>query len=95
MFDNKCKNVYFLFMGSLEKAIKIIGGPKEVATYFGLKSTMAISHWKRRGIPASYVIKLSELTGWQVRPNDLAPQIYPHPDDGIPSSMRGRLENEY
>ncbi|MFC1749556.1 YdaS family helix-turn-helix protein [Pseudomonadota bacterium] len=79
-------------MGALERAIQIIGGPKEVASVFGLKSTMAISHWKRRGVPAGYVIKLCELTEWKVRPNDLAPLIYPHPDDGIPTWLRGATD---
>lgn len=40
------------------------------------------------GIPAEFVIRASEAVNWQVTPHELRPDIYPHPQDGLPEHMR-------
>lgn len=71
------------------RAIGEIGGPSAVARARGLKSPWSVSKWARVGVPAEHVIWLSERTGWQITPHQLAPQFYPHPDDGLPVERRG------
>lgn len=38
--------------------------------------------------PAETVLSLSEVSGWQVTPNELRPDLYPHPQDGLPDHLR-------
>ena len=75
-------------MDNLDKALKLAGGPTAVINAFGYRSTMTISQWRKRGIPAERVIPLSRLTGWHITPHMIAPALYPHPQDGLPEEMR-------
>lgn len=40
------------------------------------------------GIPEIHVIKACQAVDWQVTPHELRPDIYPHPEDGLPADMR-------
>jgi hypothetical protein len=48
----------------------------------------AVRKWDLQGVPDGRVRQLAEATGWQVTPHQLRPDMYPHPDDGLPLSMR-------
>lgn len=53
-------------------------------------SSSHINNWLYRDkkIPSEWVIPLSQSVEWQITPNELQPDIYPHPHDGLPSHMR-------
>jgi hypothetical protein len=69
-------------------AIKLLGGPSDVARRAGLKTAWGVSKW-REALPADRVLWLSEETGWRFSPHELAPERYPHADDGLPEELRG------
>lgn len=70
------------------QAIQHLGGPAAVATLRGLKTAWGASKWTRDGLPAEHVIWLSERTEWKFTPHQLRPDLYPHPDDGLPADRR-------
>jgi DNA-binding transcriptional regulator YdaS (Cro superfamily) len=72
----------------LALAIKLVGGAEQVAALCGLKSGWAVRKWLKDGLPAEHVIWLSERTAWRVTPHQLAPEMYPYPDDGLPVLFR-------
>lgn len=75
-------------MDYLDEALKRAGGPSAVIAKLGYRSTMTISQWRKRGIPAERVIPLSEMTGWEITPHMIDPSLYPHPEDGLPKDLR-------
>ncbi|MBI3773033.1 MAG: helix-turn-helix domain-containing protein [Gammaproteobacteria bacterium] len=81
-------------MDALTRAIAIIGGQNIVAQRLGLKSAMAVSQWKKRGVPAEHILKLCNMTDWSITPHELAPALYPHPSDGIPEHRRNKMNTE-
>lgn len=72
------------------QAIELAGGASAVATLFNLKTVWAVYKWVSKGIPPDRVIPLAEAIKWQVTPHQMAPSIYPHPDDGLPDLLRGK-----
>ncbi len=75
-------------MDSLSKAIKIAGSQRQLAEKVGGVQTR-ISEWRRRGeVPPDAVIGVSRAVDFQVTPHELRPDLYPHPEDGLPESMR-------
>lgn len=80
---------------SLNEAVKLAGG--QVALANGIKARFPASKvsqahvwkWLNRANcevpPAEYVIAIAETINWQLRPHDLRPDIYPNPDDGLPT----------
>lgn len=70
----------------LEKAIDIIGG--QVATAKAVNTSQP-SIWKwlnstKEGVAGEFVIAVAKATDWQVTPHQLRPDLYPHPEDGLP-----------
>ncbi|HSX49915.1 MAG TPA: YdaS family helix-turn-helix protein [Cellvibrio sp.] len=53
-------------------------------------SYQAVRKWESLGVPPDRVITLCALTGWECSPHQLRPDIYPHPDDGLPAAMRSK-----
>jgi hypothetical protein len=47
---------------SLQKAIDHFGGTRELADKLGLKTTMAISQWKKRGVPVKRAVEIDEMS---------------------------------
>jgi len=73
----------------LLKAIEICGGQTALAISINRpQPTVAawVNRFKRVG--TEYVITVSEATNWQVTPHELRPDIYPHPQDGLPEHLR-------
>lgn len=69
-------------------AIQILGGASAVAARRGLKTAWGVAKWVRDGLPAEHVLWLAEQTEWRYTPHELRPDIYPHPDDGMPVDRR-------
>jgi DNA-binding transcriptional regulator YdaS (Cro superfamily) len=78
---------------STRKAITAAGGVTALARAL-LVAPPSVSQWLSgtRGVPAGRVVQISEATGWRVTPHELRPDLYPHPDDGLPQELRGRQE---
>jgi DNA-binding transcriptional regulator YdaS (Cro superfamily) len=50
-----------------------------------------INNWLNRHeglVPSDWVIPICAATNWQVTPHELRPDIYPHPQDGLPDHLR-------
>jgi hypothetical protein len=75
-------------LGPLQRAIMLAGGAAQVAQLRGLSSGWAVRKWTKDGLPLEHVLWLAELTGWRITPHQLAPQAYPHPEDGLPALFR-------
>jgi len=77
-------------MNSIERnreLIKRAGGREAVGRLFDC-SGQAVGLWYANGVPAERVIKLCEAVEYRVKPHELRPDLYPHPEDGLPAEMR-------
>ena len=76
-------------MKPIEKVFALVdGGRAALAKQFSV-SIQAVSKWQTR-VPAGVVIGLAESVQFQVTPHQLRPDLYPHPDDGLPPELRGK-----
>ncbi|MBZ0105420.1 MAG: helix-turn-helix domain-containing protein [Sulfuricella denitrificans] len=66
----------------INEIANLAGGVVALSTSLGL-SRGAVSQWKI--VPVDKVIRVCELTGWQVTPHQLRPDIYPNATDGLPA----------
>jgi DNA-binding transcriptional regulator YdaS (Cro superfamily) len=83
-------------MDSLKKIITINGGQNNLVS--ALKSIRPsskvqqghVNNWLRRDlkVPAEWVIACCETVLFEVTPHELRPDIYPHPNDGLPENLR-------
>lgn len=64
---------------------KHVGGIVAMANLIGVTKG-AVSQWDP--VPVDRVLAVAEATGWQVTPHEIRPDIYPHPQDGLPDVMR-------
>jgi DNA-binding transcriptional regulator YdaS (Cro superfamily) len=71
-----------------KKAISIAGSQVKLAEKMQTRvGTVGI--WVQRGIvPPERVIDVCAAINYQVTPHEIRPDIYPHPDDALPSAMR-------
>jgi DNA-binding transcriptional regulator YdaS (Cro superfamily) len=82
------------------KAIELLGGPAEAARRLAVErgvkiGAWAVSKWRTSMTPADWVLWLARLTSWVVTPHELRPDLYPHPDDGMPKPLTlSGLESE-
>jgi hypothetical protein len=85
-FDKR--RVYPLGMNtSLVTASKLAGSQASLARAVGV-GPMHVTNWIKRGVPAGMVLKVSGAVDWRVTPHQLRPDLYPHPDDGLPEDKR-------
>lgn len=68
-------------ISALQRAIDIAGGGKALASELGV-SPMAVSQWKRRGIPVGRVhdvvrISKGQIQAYELRPD--LPELFPVP----------------
>ena len=73
-----------------DACIHEIGSHAEAARRLGLKTAWGVQKWRQDGVPHDRVIRFAALAGYVRRPHDLRPDLYPHPDDGLPEELRGR-----
>jgi DNA-binding transcriptional regulator YdaS (Cro superfamily) len=82
---------------SLDKIITLLGtgGQSKLADCLKTeRDPVSQAHvWKWlnttvNGIPEKHVIKACSAVNYQVTPHELRPDIYPHPDDGLPEHLR-------
>lgn len=72
-------------MDPLRHAIDAAGGIPQVARRLGT-TPQAVYNWFRRGhVPTGKIVPVCRATHWRVTPHQVAPDVYPHPCDGIPS----------
>lgn len=67
--------------------VQQIGGVTRLARHLGI-APQAISQW--RTVPADRVLEVAAFAHWRVTPHEIRPDLYPHPDDGLPGALRGR-----
>lgn len=69
-------NMLFIYGDmNLEPAIKYFGSQKALAKALEI-DPMAITQWKRRGMPPRRAKQISELTGGFIKPIDLLPDFF-------------------
>ncbi|WP_208328577.1 Cro/CI family transcriptional regulator [Paraburkholderia sp. BL6665CI2N2] len=78
--------------GEVARAIDHLGGDSAVARLLNL-TAWAVSKWRRR-LPERRVLWLAERTAWKFTPHQLCPELYPHPDDGLPIELRGVVRTD-
>lgn len=61
-----------------------VGGVVALSKAMGL-SRGAVSQWET--VPDGRVLAVCALTGWQVTPHQLRPDLYPNPSDALPDSI--------
>ncbi len=72
----------------IAEALKEAGGISAVAKALNM-SEEGVRLWRARGaVPAGNVLWLAERTEWKYTPHRIAPELYPHPDDGLPPERR-------
>ncbi len=67
--------------------IKMAGGPVKLSRLFNV-TPQAIGLWYLDGPPAERVLPICEAAEFKVTPHQLRPDIYPHPQDGMPNDRR-------
>lgn len=70
---------------ALREASKAVGSMQALAEKLHITKG-AVSQWEMA--PAERVLGIAEATGWAVTPHQLRPDLYPHPDDGLPPEQR-------
>lgn len=79
----------------LHKIIDILDGQTALADVLKThENPVTQAHvWKwlnttKEGIPAKYVIPACKSVDYRVTPHELRPDLYPHPNDGLPQELR-------
>lgn len=63
---------------AIDRAIRIAGGPKEVARKLKIKRVWSVYKWQhRQQIPPQRIIPLEKLTNGEVTRHELDPELYP------------------
>jgi len=65
------RNVY----NPLHRSIAILGGVSATADKLGVTSQV-VNNWRKRGIPAEYVLTLVDLVDHQVSAKELRPDVF-------------------
>lgn len=72
----------------IREAIQLAGGVSAVARELGMTAE-GVRQWGLRGLPPDWVLWLAQRIDWARTPHQLAPELYPYPDDGLPPERRG------
>lgn len=74
---------------NFKKAISKAGTQTALAEKIPNGKQTTIAQWIARGwVPPERVIDVCAAINYQVTPHEIRPDIYPHPDDALPDSMR-------
>lgn len=72
-----------------EEVCRAIGSYAAIGAIFDPPvSPQGVSKWAEAGVPSERVLAVSKATGYEVTPHRLRPDLYPHPDDGLPPELR-------
>jgi hypothetical protein len=47
-----------------------------------------VSNWRTRGVPVLEVLSFCAAVKWKLTPHVVYPDMYPHPDDGLPVELK-------
>lgn len=81
-------------MDALKEAVKLAGSQQALAEKIGGGQSRISQMFTRGRVAAEAVRPIAEAVGWQVTPHQLRPDLYPHPEDGLPETMRQRVQEE-
>jgi DNA-binding transcriptional regulator YdaS (Cro superfamily) len=71
------------------EACRLIGPYAKIGALFDPPvSPQGVAKWARDGVPPERVLPIAAATDFAVRPHDLRPDLYPHPDDALPEQRR-------
>lgn len=70
-------------MNAINKAIELAGSQTALAEKVGCKQ-QNVSQWTRNRVSPEFVLGVAKAVDFQVTPHELRPDIYPHPEDGMP-----------
>ena len=73
-------------MNAMKEAISLVG-LSNLARGLGV-SHQAVRKFEASRVPAERVIEVAMLTGWQVTPHQLRPDLYPLPGDALLSDSQ-------
>lgn len=74
----------------LLKLLDLANGQTSLSVKTGIPQA-TISAWVNRfsyRVGSESVLRVCEAVNWQVTPHQLRPDLYPHPDDGLPLEFR-------
>lgn len=77
----------------VQALIKKADGAGPLARSLGI-SRAAVGLWLIKGIPAERVLDACAQARWAVTPYQVRPDLYPHPEDGLPAAMRRQTSTE-
>lgn len=77
-FDSVNIAVKLAGMNALDTAIRVVGTQSKLAEALGL-SPMAVSQWRKRGVPAVHCREIERLTHGAVTVHDLRSDIFGPP----------------
>ena len=52
------------------------------------ESVQTVCNWLTRGVPADKVLVFCIAVDFEIKPHELRPDLYPHPEDGLPAHLR-------
>lgn len=47
-----------------------------------------VCNWRHRGVPEDKAVRFCAAVEWKVTPHQVAPRLYPYPDDALPAHLR-------
>ena len=78
-------------MNAIQKVVETLGSQRELARKAGA-TQQAVSVWLKNGKPGDlFTIAVARAVEFKVTPHELRPDLYPHPDDGLPPELRAPM----
>ncbi|CAI1603819.1 Uncharacterized protein conserved in bacteria, prophage-related [Serratia fonticola] len=71
-----------------QKKILAVCSQAELGRRLG-KRSQTINGWFKDKVPGESVLKAARALNWAVTPHELRPDLYPNPDDALPSDSHG------
>lgn len=72
-----------------DRAIAVIGNVSVAAEALGYKTAWGLAKYGKV-IPGDKVLQFASMANWVATPHELRADLYPHPDDGLPATMRAK-----
>jgi DNA-binding transcriptional regulator YdaS (Cro superfamily) len=72
---------------ALQEAIRICGGQGALARRLTPPAkAQAVQQWRQ--VPSDRVLAVARAVEFRITPHQLRPDLYPHPEDGLPNELR-------